>query len=333
MQENSATQVNPDAFVSVSLKAFRNNTSTNFDLYVPSSDEKKPVLAHKATTPLTRETLDAILKTAGYTVLIRETARDGYKQYLEEHLGAIVRDAAVSARERAGFLYDVAQRAMKALFSQEDPGVMHQRADGIVDAMIFFLTAVQDGFNHLLSASSANYYFYTHSANVFIFSLALAIETGYREDELREIALGALLHDIGKRYVDPAILNFPGKLNKTQFIEIKRHPLLGYEALSKHPSFGAISLDIVRHHHEKLDASGYPDGLAADSIAPWVRIAAIADVFDALTTDRVYKNAVSSYPALKTMFDEMSKQLDSKLFASFVEMMGGRKKPVAIPEA
>ena len=114
-----------------------------------------------------------------------------------------------------------------------------------------------------------------------------------------------------------------GALTEEEWEQVKRHPEEGYKILQEAGALGEIALDIVRHHHEKLDGSGYPHGLRGEDISVFVRIVTIADIFDALTTERHHQSARSTFDALKLMGESMRDELDHELFRHFVSMMGG----------
>jgi hypothetical protein len=128
-----------------------------------------------------------------------------------------------------------------------------------------------------------------HSERVGRYSEIIARELGWNEDEVEGIAVAGYLHDIGKLVVDRDIINAPYKIDAKQSSELNRHPAAGYEILSpiRHP-YADIPL-MARHHHERLDGRGYPDGLTAEEIPIGVRIVSLADSFDAMTTDRPYR--------------------------------------------
>jgi hypothetical protein len=128
-----------------------------------------------------------------------------------------------------------------------------------------------------------------HSERVGRYSEIIAIELGWSEDEVEGIAIAGYLHDIGKLVVDRDIINAPYRIDAKQSSELNRHPAAGYEILSpiRHP-YADIPL-MARHHHERLDGRGYPDGLTAAEIPMGVKIVTLADSFDAMTTDRPYR--------------------------------------------
>jgi len=166
-----------------------------------------------------------------------------------------------------------------------------------------------------------DYYTFTHCIHVSVFCVGLAKVFNIRKhDEIYQLGLGALMHDVGKIKVDPKILNKPGKLTPEEFNEIKKHPRYGYEMLKE--SLPAASLDIVLHHHEKFNGMGYPDGLSKANISMNAKIACIADVYDALTTNRCYAKARNPFEAITTMKNEMIGQFEEEKFLAFIRMLG-----------
>ena len=131
-----------------------------------------------------------------------------------------------------------------------------------------------------------------HSQRVSEMAVELSTRLGYEDDQLCTIRMAGILHDIGKIGVDDFVLRKPGKLTKDEFEQIKQHPVLGYEILRGIRQFRDI-LPAVRHHHESWDGSGYPDGLAGDEIPRDAQIMAVADAFDAMTSDRPYRPGMS----------------------------------------
>ena len=129
-----------------------------------------------------------------------------------------------------------------------------------------------------------------------------------------------------KGTIDAAVLTSPNPLTESQWESMRRHPVCGYEMLAPTGSLGEIALDIVLHHHENVHGDGYPDGLAPELLSPFVRIVTIADCFDALTTERPFQAAYSTFDALTLMKDQIALDLDPELFRIFVSMMGSVPK-------
>lgn len=148
-----------------------------------------------------------------------------------------------------------------------------------------------------------------HSERVADLALLLAQRIGLAEVEQQLVHIGAHLHDIGKIGVPDEVLNKPGRLTDEQFTMIKQHPVIGYHIVSKVKSFGSIS-GIVRHHHERFDGTGYPDGLAGPEIPLGARIVAVADAFDAMTAPRIYRTSFSPLDALNEVIRCSGSQFD-----------------------
>ena len=149
-----------------------------------------------------------------------------------------------------------------------------------------------------------------HTRRVALLAVAIGERLGLPEGRLRQLALGGLLHDVGKLSVPNEILNKPGRLTDAEFAEIRRHPGAGRQLLNELGGFPTLVLDLVESHHERLDGDGYPNHVAAGELDLAVRILTVADVYDALTADRVYREAWPSERALALLDDEAGVAFD-----------------------
>jgi len=160
-------------------------------------------------------------------------------------------------------------------------------------------------------------YTYGHSARVSHYAGLLGERIGLQGNGLETVRRGGLFHDFGKIAVRDAVLLKPAKLTAEEYAEIKRHPSEGKSLLETMKTL-SHAMGVVYHHHERLDGSGYPAGLAGEAIPPTVRVTTIADVFDALTTARVYRSALSREDALGIMAEEVRKGWwDGRLLEEF----------------
>ncbi|MGB3960409.1 MAG: HD-GYP domain-containing protein, partial [bacterium] len=165
-----------------------------------------------------------------------------------------------------------------------------------------------------------------HSDRVREMSVAIARELKLPEGEQEVIEYMALLHDTGKIGVSEAILNKPGRLTEEEYQVIKDHPVIGARIVSEVDFFKKAST-IVRHHHEWYNGEGYPDGLQGEEISLGARIIAVADAFDAMTSERPYRRARSVEEALAELKANVGKQFDPRVVEAFVRLMqrrGGR---------
>ncbi len=157
-----------------------------------------------------------------------------------------------------------------------------------------------------------NSYMCGHSERVAELSLLMAKTMGLPLAEQERIHIGAHLHDIGKIGIPDAILNKPGKLTEEEFDTIRQHPEIGGTIVGKIKVFRSVS-DIVRHHHERFDGKGYPDGLCGEDISLGARIVAVADSFDAMTTMRTYRSSLSVCEAIEEMERCRGSQFDPNI--------------------
>jgi len=157
---------------------------------------------------------------------------------------------------------------------------------------------------------------YRHCLFVTGFAVAFAQNLGMREDDQRRLARAALLHDVGKAFIPVAILDKPGALSDQERAEICQHTRRGYDALAAQGGFPAEMLDVVLHHHELLDGSGYPNGLSGNQISDIVRLTTIVDIYAALVEKRAYRLPFTHARAFALM-EGMGGKLDQQLLQAF----------------
>lgn len=174
----------------------------------------------------------------------------------------------------------------------------------------------------LIRLKTADEYTYLHSVAVCVLMVALGKQFGLRGEELKEVGVAGLLHDIGKMAVPGDILNKPGKLTDEEFEIVKSHPRRGWEILKSVYHTGEPALDVCLHHHERMDGKGYPEKLSADTLTLHARMGAVCDVYDAITSDRCYKKGWEPAEAIKKMASWKDGHFDETVFRAFVKTVG-----------
>jgi len=159
-----------------------------------------------------------------------------------------------------------------------------------------------------------------HSTRVGELTRATALRLGLPDTQLDNVVMAALLHDIGKVGVPDHVLLKRGKLTPAEFDIVRRHPELGWMALKNIEDFRPISL-IVLHHHERMDGGGYPGGLKGEAIPLGSRIIAVADSYDALTTNRPYRPARTKQEAIDELLSCVDTQFDSRVLTAFLDAL------------
>ncbi|MBI5206486.1 MAG: HD-GYP domain-containing protein [Candidatus Firestonebacteria bacterium] len=188
--------------------------------------------------------------------------------------------------------------------------------DSLINQMLDELVHQNEVSIDLADIKTHDNYTFLHSLNVCLMSASLGILLEYNQLALFDLALGALLHDIGKILIPVNILNKPGKLSDEEFNVMKTHTKKGFDILKNNTPLKPISFCITLMHHERFDGSGYPQNLSDKQIHEFSRIVAIADVYDALTSDRPYRTRLMPEEAIKIMIKETGKY-DPKFFEVF----------------
>ena len=170
-----------------------------------------------------------------------------------------------------------------------------------------------------LAVDAKDRYSRGHLDRVANYCVMIAKQLGLDDDDLKTLRDAARLHDLGKIGIPDEVLNKPGPLNDQEWVLMKRHPEIGETIIKPITSLRHLC-DLVRHHHEKLDGSGYPDGLKGDEITPLVRIMTVADIYDAITTDRPYRDRMSTETAIGEL-RKMGEKLDQDVVDAFVESL------------
>src|SRR3989338_2222097 len=165
-------------------------------------------------------------------------------------------------------------------------------------------------------------YTYMHSVAVCALMVSLARQLGLDEAQTRHAGLAGLLHDVGKMMIPLEILNKPGKLTDTEFEAVKSHPAQGHKILLEGKGVSEVALDVCLHHHEKVDGSGYPEKLSKEQISLYAKMGAVWDVYDAITSNRPYKNGWEPAESLRKMAEWSNGHFDPAIFHAFVKVIG-----------
>jgi putative nucleotidyltransferase with HDIG domain len=173
--------------------------------------------------------------------------------------------------------------------------------------------------NALNRIKSIDEYTFTHSINTAFYSMFIAIWMGLDEQQIINATQAGLLHDIGKIYIPNEILNKAGPLTEEEYEIIKKHTLYGYFLLSEFGGFNSEVKRAVLFHHEREDLKGYPLSASSDYVGVISKIVAVADVYDAMTTDRVYKKGASPFEAMDFLSNDGMKLLDNQILEVFIE--------------
>jgi putative nucleotidyltransferase with HDIG domain len=165
-------------------------------------------------------------------------------------------------------------------------------------------------------------YTYMHSVAVCALMIALGKQLGLSGQTLKDTGMAGLLHDVGKMMIPGEVLNKPGKLTDEEFNIIKDHPRKGWEILNISKGANAVALDVCLHHHERVDGKGYPEQISGEDLTLFARMGAVCDVYDALTSNRCYKNGWEPGETIRKMAEWKDGHFDERVFHAFVKTIG-----------
>ena len=256
-----------------------------------------------------------LLLDAGISKLYIES--DSYKAYLDDlrsNWVSILNDDNSGEADRTALMYEVVRAVMGDQFNSNNTVSIVETCDKLSHSIVNILQEQPVFVSRLHEMMHHDYALFTHSSNVAIYIAVLAQELGIAGAELKQIVVGALLHDIGKLETQDRILTKPDRLDEFEYREVKKHPSYGLRRLlndQRQLNYGQLMM--VYQHHEKLNGSGYPVGVLAGEIHPWARMCAVIDTFEALTSQRPQRKPLSHETALAVLEKLSRSELDEEM--------------------
>ncbi|MBF0542361.1 MAG: HD-GYP domain-containing protein [Nitrospirae bacterium] len=196
------------------------------------------------------------------------------------------------------------------------------KVDDMVDNMVESVYRNRDAMMCLGMLKDVDEYTFLHSVNVCILMVTFCKAMNFEKDAAQKVGVGALLHDIGKMKVPMTVLNKPGKLTDEEFNIMKSHVTFGKEILSDLSTVSDISKSIACEHHERFDGTGYASGLKGNTISKYGQMAAIVDVFDAITSNRCYHKGMTAYEALQKILEWSKQHFNKTLVEKYIDCVG-----------
>lgn len=263
---------------------------------------------------LTQSLIDKLLDNEVYTVYIDDDLSQGIE------VNGLIDDVTMitNVNKVKGIMNRVMRQqgqGISQMIHEEDVDIVGD----IIKDLIEHLENCEDTLYTVVDLMGADMYTYKHSINVAVLSILTCRSLGYEYAVTKHIAMGALLHDIGKSMVKDNLIQKKERLNDDEMKEIYNHVSYGYEMIKDVLSLSGYTKQIVRLHHEKRDGSGYPMGLKEVEIPDFVRIVTICDMFDAMTNTRVYRKAMPVYKAIEILMADSVYKLDPVILSMFLK--------------
>jgi putative nucleotidyltransferase with HDIG domain len=196
------------------------------------------------------------------------------------------------------------------------------RVKRAVNSMVDSVLRNHDALASLARMKSYDEYIFVHSLDVCILSLSMARHLNLPREEMVEIGIGALLHDVGKMKIDPHILKKPDTLSEKEWVEVRKHPVYGLEIMEESKGIPEQSKQLALQHHERYNGNGYPFGLKGEAISLGGQIAGIIDFYDAVTTDRPFQKAVQPHEAIRKIYETGPGEFNRLMVERFIQCIG-----------
>ena len=314
-------------YIAVSLDLLILHKLPDVCLYLATTDDQhRPafkVFRNKGMY-LSQTELDSLAASGMKNVYIQRSDVPDFTQYVETLIGDAHTTSSMVNEQKVTLLRQNAIGVMTDIFSTPSKENI-DRGVKVVSGFVYTLMRDPKAYELLMSLSSHDPYTLQHSVGVATTSIILAKKFGLSDEkDLIEVGVGGLLHDIGKTKVPKEIINKSGPLDAAEWAIMKQHAMFGYEILKNNPNVGTRAKLAVLQHHEDPNGGGYPMGLFGGQIDLFAKIVALADIFNAITTDRSYSKAKPPFEAFVLIKSKLSHRVDAKLFEALVLIYGGK---------
>lgn len=306
-------------FMPVAIDTLLPGSTPPVDLYLKQGLRGQYFLFCERSVELSLESLLRLADNGVHALFVQYDDREEYCRFLHD---ALLTNDDLTLAQRYNLTMATTKTVFDTAYTQNDVGAVAEVVKQIAEHISSRLLGQAVVMRQLFDLMFHDYSTFTHASNVSIYSVALARATGITNlTDLAAIAAGALLHDIGKRHIPPMVLNQPSSLTDKQKRLVRRHPQLGYEDFCHEAELSWGQLMMIYQHHERLNGSGYPVRVTGDEIHPWARLCAVADVFDALTSARPFRRAMTADDAIRHLRSREGTEFDSEIVECLISLM------------
>jgi len=292
------------------------------------------MLYRAADVPFTPEDRQRLLDSHRRFIYIRIADQARFREQSEQSVATAIDDPSRSIADKSALVYETSVELINELLSEPDLAAYSMRLENMSRSVATLVLSDSRAFSHLFAASHHDFYTATHMVNVATWMVPLSYALGYQApDELAIACQAGLLHDIGKIFVPEGILNKRDKLSDADWEQIKQHPAFGWAHLGSFENVHPTVRLVVKQHHERLDGSGYPNGLRGAQIHRISRICAVVDSFDAITALRPFKErTLSVSDAVMILKSETPAKYDPEVVDAWLKLLSGVDDRDLIPQ-
>ena len=284
------------------------------DIYLKVCGVAKPTHFCSRNLPVDPEQLQQLLDAGVTKLYIESNSYTDYQSHLRGNWKSLLDKDRFNESNRTAVMSEVVRAVLSEQFASKDTDAVVKTCNELGSSIVSVFSERPVLVSELYDVMYHDYATFTHSSNVASYISVLARALGYSGDELQQIVVGALLHDLGKLEIPARILAKPGRLDEFEFRQVQLHPSLGLRRLlNEQRQLTSDQLMIVYQHHEKLNGKGYPVGLPSDEIHPWAKICSVVDIFEALTSQRPYRKPMTHATALAMLDNLAGTELDEEI--------------------
>lgn len=304
----------PQDFIPISSRTLGCCDALSVDIYLKVAGDATPTLFCSRNLPVDREQLKQLLDAGVSKLYIESTSYHEYQSHLRSNWKSTLTNDRFNESSQTAVMSEVVRAVLSEQFASNDTETVVETCNELGTSIVSVLAERPVLVSELYDVMYHDYATFTHSSNVASYIAILAKALGYSGDELQQIVVGGLLHDIGKLEIADCILAKPGRLDEFEFRQVQMHPGLGLRRLvNGQRRLTYDQLMIVYQHHEKLNGKGYPVGLPADEIHHWAKICSVVDIFEALTSQRPYRKPMGHATALAMLDSVAGTELDEEI--------------------
>lgn len=305
----------------IHINTLRVNSVLPFRLFTKIEGEH--ILYRRENLPFTQNQRQALVENDIQFLFILGTELELYWLYLTDSIQRIIESQDDPLEDRASIFYSSSLELSRRVYQTALPGEgAIGQVQGLMHTHVAFLES-KSYLHRLMPSMEERPSLYSHALNVAQYGLMLARALGYQDEaELEAIGMGFFLQDYGMLQIPASLVFKEGPLSFEEWTAVKRHPAAGVEAIDRIPDVPEVTRSIVFSHHERLDGSGYPQGLSGDELSLPVKIAGLVDVFASLTTSRSYRPAHTAFQALELMASDVGRLYDRSVFTCLVRTLG-----------
>lgn len=289
----------------IRLSTLRGNEPLPFDVYILI--DQKLILYSKMGDELSHDKIHNLhIKDTGESFYLSNTDKEKYQAYVKN----LMNSDRIPNSEKAIILRESSMAILEDLFDNPDVKKALDQSRPVIADLIDFMDKAPESAGNLITLSSHDFYTYNHSFDVSIYSLGLGKALGFAPEDLAELGLSSLYHDLGKRLIPLEILCKRGPLDDNEWMQMRMHPQYGLKILNELPQISDAIKAACFEHHESWSGGGYPQGIGKHEIHPFARIVALTDTFDAMTTQRSYNITMKPVDALQLMKTNLAGRYD-----------------------